>query len=111
MRPAGGYTTDMMNYAHSTDVYEIWADMITANRRLLPDRNEHCYCAYASRRDFHRYVHTHEDILARYAGKIVMCERMPEMMWPQMGNHMYTAKLSGQAETDEFIRFVQEQQG
>ena len=100
----------MMNYAHSTDVYEIWADMITANRRLLPDRNEHCYCAYASRRDFHRYVHTHEDILTRYADKIVMCERMPEMMWPQMGNHMYTAKLSGQAETDEFIRFVQEQQ-
>ena len=111
MRPAGGYTTDMMNFAHSTDVYEIWADMITANRRLLPDRNEHYYCAYASRRDFHRYVHTHEDILARYADKIVMCERMPEMMWPQMGNHMYTAKLSGQAETDAFIRFVQEQQG
>ena len=111
MRPAGGYTTDMMNFAHSTDVYEIWADMITANRRLLPDRNEHYYCAYASRRDFHRYVHTHDEILTRYAGKIVMCERMPEMMWPQMGNHMYTAKLNGQAETDEFIRYVQEQQG
>ena len=30
MRPAGGYTPDMMNYAHSTDVYTIWADMITA---------------------------------------------------------------------------------
>ena len=110
MRPAGGYTTDMINFAHSTDVYEIWADMITANRRLLPDLGEHCYCAYASRRDFHRYVHTHEEILSRYAGKIVMCERMPEMMSPQMGNQMYTAKLSGQDETNEFIRFVQEQQ-
>ena len=109
MRPAGGYTTDMMNFAHSTDVYEIWADMITADRRLLPDRNEHCFCAYASRRDFHRYVHSHEEILERYAGKIVMCERMPEMMWPQMGNHMYTAKLKDQAATDEFIKFVHEQ--
>lgn len=109
MRPAGGYTTDMMNFAHSIDVYEIWADMITADRRLLPDRNEHCFCAYASRRDFHRYVHSHEEILERYAGKIVMCERMPEMMWPQMGNHMYTAKLKDQAATDEFIKFVHEQ--
>ena len=109
MRPAGGYTTDMMNFAYSTDVYEIWADMITADRRLLPDRNEHCFCAYASRRDFHRYVHSHEEILERYAGKIVMCERMPEMMWPQMGNHMYTAKLKDQAATDEFIKFVHEQ--
>ena len=109
MRPAGGYTTDMMNFAYSTDVYEIWADMITADRRLLPDRNEHCFCAYASRRDVHRYVHSHEEILERYAGKIVMCERMPEMMWPQMGNHMYTAKLKDQAATDEFIKFVHEQ--
>ena len=29
MRPAGGYTPDMMNYAHSLDVYQIWADMVT----------------------------------------------------------------------------------
>ena len=108
MRPAGGYTMDMTNFAHSTDVYEIWADMITANRRLLPDRGEHCCCAYAGRRDFHRYVHTHEEILSRYADSIVMCERLPEVMCPQMGNQMYMAKLRDQEETDAFIRFVQE---
>ena len=28
MRPAGGYTSDMMNYARSMDVYQIWADMV-----------------------------------------------------------------------------------
>ena len=108
MRPAGGYTTDMTNFAHSTDVYEIWADMITANRRLLPDYGIHCCCAYAGRRDFHRYVHTHEEILSRYADSIVMCERLPEVMWPQMGNQMYMAKLRDQEKTDAFIRFVQE---
>ena len=26
MRPAGGYTPDMINFAHSTDIYKIWAD-------------------------------------------------------------------------------------
>jgi len=98
----------MTNFAHSTDVYEIWADMITANRRLLPDCGVHCCCAYAGRRDFHRYVHTHEEILSRYADSIVMCERLPEVMWPQMGNQMYMAKLRDQEETDAFIRFVQE---
>ena len=108
MRPAGGYTTDMTNFAHSTDVYEIWADMITANRRLLPDCGVHCCCAYAGRRDFHRYAHTHEEILSRYADSIVMCERLPEVMWPQMGNQMYMAKLRDQEKTDAFIRFVQE---
>ncbi len=108
MRPAGGYTPDMMNFAHSTDVYQIWADMVTDNKRKLPDSGEHFYCVYASRRDGHRYVHTHEEILARYGGQIVMCERMPDMMVPQMGNQMYTAKVADLAATEEFIRFVQE---
>ncbi len=109
MRPAGGYTPDMMNFAHSTDVYQIWADMITDDKRKLKDDGEHFYCAYASRRDCHQYVHTHEEILSRYGKNIVMCERMPEMMVPQMGNQMYTAKLSDLQSTEEFIKFVLEQ--
>ena len=110
MRPAGGYTPDMINFAHSTDVYQIWADMVTENRRILPDSGQHCYVVYASRRDCHKYIHSHEEILERYGDNIVMCERMPEMMVPQMGNQMYTAKVADQNETDEFIKFVQEQQ-
>ena len=109
MRPAGGYTPDMINFAHSTDVYQIWADMITENRRILPDSGQHCYVVYASRRDCHRYVHSHEEILQRYDDDIVMCERMPDMMVPQMGNQMYTAKRPNQEEVEEFINFVQEQ--
>lgn len=109
MRPAGGYTPDMIDFAHSTDVYQIWADMVTSNERKLPDDGEHFYCVYASRRDIHRYVHTHEEILTRYEKNLVMCERMPEMMVPQMGNQMYTAKVADLAKTKEFIRFVQEQ--
>ena len=108
MRPAGGYTTDMMNFAHSCDVYQIWADMVTADRLIHPLRDEHHFCAYASRRDGKRYRHTHEEILARYGAQIVMQEEMPPMNWPQMGRYMYTAKFPTQAESDAFIRFVQE---
>ncbi|MBR1398498.1 MAG: carbamoylphosphate synthase large subunit [Selenomonadaceae bacterium] len=109
MRPAGGYTPDMINFAHSTDVYQIWADMVTTNKRLIPDSGQHCYVVYASRRDCHNYIHSHEDILSRYGDDIVMCERMPEMMVPQMGNQMYTAKRPNQEAVDEFIKFIQEQ--
>ena len=109
MRPAGGYTPDMIDFAHFTDVYQIWADMVTDNVRKIPDSGEHCYCVYASRRDCHRYAHSHEEILERYGEDIVMCERMPEMMVPQMGNQMYTAKRPDYEAAMEFIRFVQEQ--
>lgn len=109
MRPAGGYTPDMMNYAHSVDVYQIWADMVTEGRRLIPDPEKECFCAYASRKDGKQYVHTHEEILERYGKDLKMCERMPEMMVRTMGNQMYTVRLEEEEEVFEFIRFVHEQ--
>ena len=108
MRPAGGYTTEMMNVAYYTDVYQIWADMITTNTRKLPDSGQRCYCVFSSRRDEHHYIHTHEEILERYGENIIMCERMPEIMVPSMGNQMYTARAVDKAAVDEFINFVQE---
>ena len=108
MRPAGGYTPDMMNFAHSTDVYEIWAEMVTDGKRTLPDLGLEYSCVYAGRRDSVAYVHTHEEIREKYGKFIVMEEALPPMMVPQMGNYMYTAKLADEEEAKEFIRFVTE---
>ncbi len=109
MRPAGGYTPDMMNFAHSTDVYQIWADMVTADKRLLPDSGDHRFCVYAGRRECHDYVHTHDEVMESYREDIVMHEAMPPMMQPQMGDYMYTARLQTEEDAKAFIRFVQEQ--
>ncbi len=107
MRPAGGYTPDMMNFAHSTNVYQIYADMVSSDSRLEPEGPEHFYCVYASRKDGHRYTRTHEEIMGRYGAQLVMQEEMPQMNWPQMGRYMYTARLRTFAEAEDFIRFVQ----
>lgn len=108
MRPAGGYITEMMNVANFTDVYQIWADMVTYNERKLQDSGQRCYCAFASRRDANKYLHTHEEILARYGDRITMCDRMPELMGPSMGNQMYIVKAADKAAVDEFVNFVHE---
>ena len=107
MRPAGGYTPDMMDFAHSTDVYQIYADMVAFDCRKLPEPAEHFYCVYASRKDRHTYTRTHEEIMARYGDKMMMQEEMPPMNWPQMGRYMYTARLKTYEEAQEFIRYVQ----
>lgn len=107
MRPAGGYTPDMMNYAHSTDVYKIWADMVVYDRSLTLEGTQY-YCAFASRRDIHTYRHTHEEIMERYGSRIVMCERMPDILSGAMGNQMYTVRLNERDEVEAFIAFVQE---
>ena len=107
MRPAGGYTPDMMNFAHSTNVYQIFADMVAFDSRRQPEGPEHYYCVYASRKDGHSYTRSHEEIMERYGANMVMQEEMPPMNWPQMGRYMYTAKLGTFEETEDFIRFVQ----
>ena len=106
MRPAGGYTPDMMNFAHSTDVYQIWADMVTDDRRKLPDSGDHHWCVYASRKDWHQFAFSHEEVLAKYGPRIVMCERMPELMWATMGCQMYTAHAYSEEDLREFISFI-----
>lgn len=108
MRPAGGYTPDMMNYAHSLDVYQIWADMVTTNERHIPEPKSHHCCVYASRRDIYTYVHSYEEIMEKYGTQIVMCERMPEMNAPQMGNFMYTAHAQDEDAVKAFVDFVLE---
>jgi len=107
MRPAGGYTPDMMDFAHSTDVYQIYADMVCRDARRLPESREHFYCVYASRKDGHRYARTHGEIMARYGADMVMQVEMPPMNWPQMGRYMYTARLRSMEEVQAFIEFVQ----
>ncbi len=108
MRPAGGYTPDMMNFAHSLDVYQIYADMVTLDARVFPQAEHEYYCVYVGRRDGHTYLHSHEEVLDRYGQDMVMCERIPDILSGAMGNQMYTVKLSDRAEADAFIRFATE---
>ena len=106
MRPAGGYTPDMMDFAHSTDVYQIYADMVAFDERKVPESGEHAYCVYASRKDGHTYARTHDEIMAKYGSRMMMQEEMPPMNWPQMGRYMYTARLETFEEAKAFIDYV-----
>ena len=107
MRPAGGYTADMMNYAHETDVYHIWADMVTIDKRYVPETDKpHC-CVYAGRRDCHSYLHSEEEIREKYGDKIVMAERIPSVWTGAMGDSMFTMHAADEEEAKEIIAFVQ----
>ena len=50
----------MMNFAHSTDVYRIYAGMMAMNARQVPKSQRHAYCIYASRKENYTYARTHE---------------------------------------------------
>lgn len=54
IRPAGGYTVDMLNYA-GLDLYQIWADMVAFGAAHHPLARYHRYCCQAGRHDELRY--------------------------------------------------------
>lgn len=106
LRPSGGFTPDMLNYANSTDVYKIWADMVAFDQRLLADSDDRYYCIYIGRRDSRQYTHSHEDVLSRFRANITMSDRMPDVLATAMGNQMYIAKFRQKEQMDEFIDYV-----
>ena len=110
MRPAGGYTSDMINYANSFDIYQLWADMIAFDELRHSYNGEKHYCVSASRRDNKNYIHSKEEIIKQYGKYIVMNERLPEAFSSSMGNEMYTAKVETMKQLESFIDFVLQKQ-
>ena len=105
MRPPGGYTPDMMNFAHSTDVYRIWADMVAFNERRKGE-GEQYYCAYAGRRDCYRYRHSHEELMARYGADICMAERVPQALSDDLCDMAYIARFKERRDVERFFAYV-----
>ena len=103
MRPSGGFTPDMINFAQSTDVYKIWADMIAFDKSTKPV-GESFYCGFIGRRDGKNFVMDHDAIMAKYGHCMRMVERIPEVLSGAMGNQMYMATFSAKEELDEFYR-------
>ena len=108
MRPAGGYIPDMMNFAHSVDVFQIWADMVTYDERRFPESDSHQFCVFVGRKDSHVHHVTDREILVRYADSIVMHGRMPDIMAEAMGNQMYIAKFGDYKDVHEFGTYILE---
>ena len=103
MRPSGGYTPDMINFAHSTNVYKIWADMVAFDRSEMPV-GEHRFCACVGRRDGKRFLYPHEELAARYDKQMRMIRRLDPALAEAMGDQLFLAVFDTQEELDAFYR-------
>ena len=95
----------MIDFAHSTNVYKIWADMIAFDRSTMPV-GKHTYCAFAGRRDGKEFKLSHNDIMKKYGPHMKMVERIPDVLADAMGNQMYVATFSSKKEMDRFYNDI-----
>ena len=103
MRPSGGFTPDMLNFANSCNVYKIWADMIAYGSSLAP-QGAHYYCAFLGRRDGMDFVISNEELADKYQANLKMVGRIPDALAGAMGNAMYIANFSSREEMDRFYQ-------
>ena len=101
MRPAGGYTPDMYNYAYETDVYKIWADMICFDVSTKPLGTRR-FCAFAGRRDGKAYRMDHNAVMEKYGFCMKMQDRIPDALSGCMANVMYMANFDTEEQLWEF---------
>lgn len=105
MRPSGGFTPDMINFARNANVYKIWADMIAFDQSTSPI-GRHAYCAFAGLRDAKEYAMSHDDVMAKYGHCMKMVDRIPEALSGAMGNQMYMATFDTEEEMNAFYKDV-----
>lgn len=105
MRPSGGFSPDMMDFACTTDVYKIWADMIAFDKTEMHP-GERQYCAFAGRRDGKRFVLSHEAVMEKYRQNIRMEDRLPEVLADAMGNQIYIAVFPTGHEMENFFQDI-----
>ena len=102
MRPAGGISPDMMNYASSTDVYKIWADMIAYDSTLVT-RGEEYFCGYAGRRDGKSFEYSEQDVIDAYRSNLKSVSRIPKALSGAMGDLCFIGTFKTDKEMSEFF--------
>jgi biotin carboxylase len=105
MRPPGGFTTDMFNYACDIDIYRIWAELLVHRRTDIPFTRKY-HCCYASRKNSYRYLHDHEDIMARYDEFIVQAASVPGVFSSALGDIGYIFRSADLDNIFEIIKYI-----
>jgi hypothetical protein len=91
MRPPGGLTTDMFNYANDIDVYREWAHVVVYNH-FTARYSRPYFCCYISRKSAKHYAHSHEDVMTTYGGCIIHHEAISGVFSAALGDHGYLVR-------------------
>ena len=107
MRPPGGLTTDMFNYANDIDLYREWANVVMFNR-FAPDYSRPYHCCYVGRRFQNSYRHSHEEILAAIGHLIPHHEQINSTFGVALGDYGYLVRSPDLDEIQAIARFIHE---
>ncbi|MBR5529448.1 MAG: ATP-grasp domain-containing protein [Oscillospiraceae bacterium] len=104
MRPPGGISPDMENFANGVDTYQMWADVMAFDKTDMKMDNPHYYCGFCGRRDSKNYVLDHNAVMEKFGHKLVMAERVQPALAGIMGDQTYVGNYDTEEEMFDAFR-------
>lgn len=106
MRPAGGFTPDMINVSQSVDMFRIWADMVCFDERVHRFEGPKGYSVYVGRRDDTDYTLSGGELYEKYERNIFRMGEMPPAIGRAMGNQYILGLFDDKVEMQAFVSDV-----
>jgi phosphoribosylaminoimidazole carboxylase (NCAIR synthetase) len=106
MRPPGGMTTDMFNYACDVDVYREWANIIVHNH-FTTDYTRKYHCCYVGRKLNRRYAHSHEQVISYLGDKLLHHENISGIFSAALGDYGYLVRSPDLGEVYSMADYIQ----
>lgn len=107
MRPPGGMTTDMFNFANDIDIYKEWAYIIVHDR-FTAEYTRKYHCCYIGRKFNRNYARTNSEILEALGPHIVHHEAISGIFSAALGDYGFLVRSPDLNEIFSMAEFIQE---
>lgn len=108
VRPPGGFTTDMMNYAADMDVYDLWARMMAGQDLSTFTWTPKYHVLHASRRAGRHYQADHQALRAHLGARLLWDREMPGALAAAMGEFFVLVRDPSLAQVQDDAAFIQQ---
>ncbi|MGM0600438.1 MAG: ATP-grasp domain-containing protein [Candidatus Rifleibacteriota bacterium] len=102
MRPPGGLSTHMFNYACDVDVYDWWASII-ADKDPRRNFKRTYHCGFVGRKHDRPYELSHDELYQKWGEKIVHSQPMNPIEYTVMGHWGYLPRTKDEKEMRKII--------
>jgi biotin carboxylase len=107
LRPPGGLTTDMFNYANDIDIYREWARVV-AHNRFTATWSRPYHVAYVGRKRCKRYARPHEEVLRSLGPLVCHHEEINSIFRAAIGDYGYLVRSKELEEVLAAARYIHE---
>jgi len=105
MRPPGGFTTDMFNYASDINIYEFWAKVVTGQPTDFKYTRKYHAC-YIGRKNRFEYSHNLHQVIQHCGNDLVFHHPVGDVLSPALGHYGFIVRHENLQQIKKYIDFI-----